>query len=69
MKTLRDAGFRPAVTAAGGGMSVSMGTLTTGEVVVVASTPKGNGYTPYTFAYEAREAFEAIVSNMGLVKI
>ncbi len=69
MITLKEAGFRPAMVAVGGNMSVATGTLASGEVIVVASTPRGEGYTTYTFAYEAREAFNSIVEHAGLVRI
>ncbi|KKK52264.1 hypothetical protein LCGC14_3106700 [marine sediment metagenome] len=69
MKNLKDAGFRPVMTATNGTTSVASGTLASGAVVVVASTTRGEGYTVYTFAHEAREAFELIVNRAGLTRI
>ena len=48
------------------GMELAVGTLANGEVVLVAKTPKGEGYTKYATAHEALTAYTYIVKNANL---
>ena len=69
MVTLKDAGFKGTMVAVGNGAKLALGTLASGEVVIVASTPNGEGYTAYDSTHDAIEAFNAIVSRAGLVRV
>ena len=69
MKTLREAGFKAARVATNGTMKLSLGTLGNGMVVVVAHTPKGEGYTTYHTAGVALEAYNNIVVQAGLITL
>ena len=66
---LKEAGFKGVRAAVGEGMGLAVGTLTGGEAVVVARTPKGEGYTIYTTAHEALVAFESIAARANLQKV
>ena len=69
MKTLREAGFKAARVATNGTMKLSLGTLGNGMVVVVAHTPKGEGYTTYRTAGEAIATYDNIVERAGLITL
>jgi len=66
MATLRDADFRGIKVARGGGMSLGLGTINTGEIVLVGKTPEGEGYTVYNTYPEALLAYDRILLNTGL---
>jgi len=66
MTTLRDAGFK-SIKAANGAMgNIALGTLNTGEIVIVAKTANSEGYTIYNTYPEALLAFDTILVNAGL---
>jgi len=69
MATLKDIGFKPARVAVKGDYEIALGTVNTGQIVISASTPLGEGYTSYLDAHEATVAYDTIVNKMNLVSL
>ena len=67
--TLKEAGFKVIMGATGAGMRLALATRTTGEIVLIAHTPKGEGYTPYPTHHEALHAFNTIVTGANLIRL